>query len=194
MGYIGKKFSERAYDAYCENIKPYSQFSKDDILEHYSRQFIKDLNLEKYSLNVLKKVFLEYDSWHHVGSYYNEIDFYKLSDENDILEENSIQEIKDYLNLIKEELKKERLESKKEKTNKPLEKVYFEYEEDITNGYGRWRNWKEYHAYGIKKGNWIYTLNGKKKADGKHIFEIKVLNRAPAGTADEFKKIRKLVK
>ncbi len=186
MGYVGKKYSKNALNCYESEIYPLSYWSKDEILSHYSDEFISQFELTNKTKKVLQYCLLSYDSWHHTGSYYNQTDFYKLASEEELKEEFTPEEFINFLDLAKIETAKKKA-VKKECT---VEKVYVEYEENISS-YRNYPNFKKFKAYGVKKGNWIYTLRGKKKADGSHVFKVETLKRAPAGTAEEFQRIRR---
>lgn len=190
MGYIGNKMSERAYEAYESGEKPLSKWTKTEIINtvlDYRYDFEYD-ELKKYSKDALK-VFLTYSSWHHTGSYFNETSFYSL-------DESFIENEKDYifevLNEKVKELKKEKEEKKIQKVEEKLEKCHFIYTE--FEGTRKHPKAVDREAYGIIKGNWIYTEFGKKSLNGKYIYKVKKFDRAPRGTAQIFKNIEKRIK
>ena len=138
--------------------------------------------------------------WHHCGgkSFYNEIDFYDLSDLKNYLESNPDDSIL--------ELKEKWKESKKQKNQKSIRPVY-----------GYWQVWKGKRRkelsghttfYGIKSGNWITLPDGKrKKANGNGLWwapfnemslEKNPPLRLPKGSKDytacDMTEIRKVVK
>ena len=49
-------------------------------------------------------------------------------------------------------------------------------------------------AYGIIKGDWVYTEYGKKSLKGKYVHITKEFDKAPCGTAAIFKSIEKRIK
>lgn len=187
MAYIGQKMSERAAIAYENGEKPLSKWSKVEIINtvlDYRDDFEYD-ELNKYSKDVLK-CFLTYSSWHHTGSYFNNTDFYSL-DEDFI--ENKKYYIFEVLNKKVKELKREKEEKKIQKDEEKLEKCHFVYTE--FEGTRKHPKAVDCEAYGIIKGNWIYTEFGKKSLNGKYIYNVKKFDRAPRGTAQIFKNIEK---
>lgn len=190
MGYIGNKMSVRAYEAYESSEKPLSKWTKTAIINtvlDYRNDFKYD-ELKKYSKDVLK-VFLTYSSWHHTGTYFNETEFYSL-------DESFIENEKDYifevLNKKVKELKREKEEKKIQKDKEKLEKCHFVYTE--FEGTRKHPKAVDREAYGIIKGNWIYTEFGKKSLNGKYIYKVKKFDRAPRETAQIFKNIEKRIK
>lgn len=81
MGYIGTKMSERAFEAHQNGEKPYSQWSKEDLLDSLPVEIQE--KAKKLTLSELRCRLLHYSSWHHTGTYYNRTDFYEI-DENQI--------------------------------------------------------------------------------------------------------------
>ena len=190
MGYIGNKMSVRAYEAYEGGEKPLSKWSKNDIIEAMMecRDDFEENELKKYSREALT-IFLDYSSWHHTGSYFNETTFYSFDEDfSERKKENIIEALDERM----EELKKEREEKKEAKKIEKLEKChfgYFEFEGTRKHPKSVYRE-----AYGIIKGNWIYMESGKKSLNGKYIRNIKKFDRAPRGTAAIFKSIEKKIK
>lgn len=87
-GYIGKKMSVRAAEAYDSGEMPLSKWSKTKIVSSIN-EFMKDdeweihFDLEKFkklSLNEMRS-FLYASSWHHTGSFYSKTKFYSLDGE-----------------------------------------------------------------------------------------------------------------
>lgn len=195
-GYVGCKMSERAQDAYDNGEKPMSKWSKWDILSELEYDLDDDTfaKLSKYSTQALKSVCLEWTSWHHTGSYANETDFYKVIDGRDA---NLNQMFMD-LDAEEKELKEFRKRQREEKRllESIEEKCYFEY--------GVWTGTKKhpklyyYKAYGIKKGDWIYYMDGsflkKKKASGNYVNILQTFDRAPKGKAEKYNEIKKEMK
>lgn len=195
-GYVGCKMSERAQEAYDNGERPMSKWNKWDILSELEYDLDDEaiVKLSKYSVQALKNVCLEWTSWHHTGSYANETDFYKVIDGRDA---NLNQMFMD-LDAEEKELKEFRKRQREEKRllESTEEKCYFEY--------GVWTGTKKhpklyyYKAYGIKKGDWIYYMDGsslkKKKASGNYVNVLHTYNRAPKGKAYIFNRIKKQIK
>lgn len=196
-GYIGCKMSERAQQAYCNGEKPFSKWSKADILrglEYYADKDVVNKMFKKYSADTLRYIFLEYTGWHHTGSYANITEFYQIAGFNS----KDLDRIINELDEKEKELKEFRKRQKEEKRllESTEEKCYFEF--------GVWSGTKkhpklDYHkAFGVKKGNWIYYKDGsllkKKKASGNYVNILQTYNRAPKGKAYIFNRIKKELK
>lgn len=85
-GYIDKKMSVRANNAYLNGEMPLSKWTKSTILDNIADIAedndidIDKLNLNKLSLKELQSNFLSNSSWHHTGKFYNQTDFYKINE------------------------------------------------------------------------------------------------------------------
>jgi hypothetical protein len=184
MGYIGNKMSVRAYEAYEGGEKPLSKWTKKDIIEGVlnNRDDFSLDELNKYHKESLK-CFLTLSSWHHTGSYFNETDFYSLYDDFIELEKDRIIKVLDGC--------EKDLKSSKQKVE-PLRKCFITYIE--------WAGTRKHpkaidrEAYGIIKGDWVYTEYGKKSLKGKYVHITKEFDKAPCGTAAIFKSIEKRIK
>ena len=78
MGYIGTKMSERAFEAHNNGEKPYSQWSKEDLLYCLPSAIFEQA--KKLTLSELKSELLYNSSWHHTGNCFNRTDFYAIDD------------------------------------------------------------------------------------------------------------------
>lgn len=195
-GYVGCKMSERAKEAYDSGERPMSKWNKWDIICELENDLDDDAiaKLSKYSAQALKNVCLEWTSWHHTGSYANETDFYSVMDGRNA----DLDQVFSDLDEEEKVLKEARIRQREEKRllESTEEKCYFEF--------GVWTGTKkhpklDYHkAYGIKKGVWIYYMDGsflkKKKASGNYVNVLQTYNRAPIGKAYIFNKIKKELK
>lgn len=195
-GYVGCKMSERAKEAYDNGERPMSKWNKWDILNELEYDLDDDTiaKLSKYSTQTLKNVCLEWTSWHHTGSYANETDFYAVMDGknadliqvfSDLDEEEKV--LKEFRKRQKEE--KRLLESTEEK-------CYFRF--GVWSGTKKHPKLVYYRTYGIKKGVWIYYMDGsslkKKNASGNYVNVLQIYNRAPKGKAHIFNRIKKELK
>lgn len=195
-GYVGCKMSERAQEAYDNGERPMSKWNKWDILSELEYDLDDDTiaKLSKYSTQALKNVCLEWTSWHHTGSYANETDFYAVMDGknadliqvfSDLDEEEKV--LKEFRKRQKEE--KRLLESTEEK-------CYFRF--GVWSGTKKHPKLVYYRTYGIKKGVWIYYMDGsslkKKNASGNYVNVLQIYNRAPKGKAHIFNRIKKELK
>ena len=79
MGYIGTKMSERAMDAHNNGEKPFSQWSKAELLACLPSAVLD--NAKKLTIGELRGELLHYSSWHHTGSCYNQPNFYSISED-----------------------------------------------------------------------------------------------------------------
>lgn len=181
-GYVGYSMSIRANNAYKTGEKPFSKWTKKDLLDILENEHNIDISdLKKYKLKTLKEYFLTRTSWHHTSSYFNETDFYGI-------DEDLLTNI-DYDKLNELEIDNSKKEHEPEKE---LEKV------KVT--YGVWVGTRKHPKlefkteYGVKCGNWIYLEYEKIKADRKHIEIEEVYEKAPRGTAKVFNKILKKLK
>ena len=81
-GYVGYRMSKRAVDAYDRGERPFSKWSKADMLDE-----VEDLNpsifdkCKKLSVSELRYFLLQYSSWHHTSSFYNSTDFYAIRED-----------------------------------------------------------------------------------------------------------------
>ena len=178
MGYIGTKMSERAMEAHNNGEKPYSQWSKEDLLDCLPSALFEQA--KKLTLNELKSELLYTSSWHHTGSYFNNTDFYSLDEDFIELSKNEIVEV---LNNRMSESKKAKEAKKEEK----LQKCFITYVE--WEGTRKHPKAVDREAYGIIKGNWVHTEYGKKSLNGKYVHVVKEFDKAPRGTAQIFKNI-----
>lgn len=82
-GYIGQSHSVRAEEALQRGARPLSGWSKADILEElesiYGEDFAK--RAKALTLAELRDQVLEFDSWHHFGKYFNEVNMYVVRDD-----------------------------------------------------------------------------------------------------------------
>lgn len=175
-GYVGSKMSIRAKEAYGYGAKPYTKWSKQDILDELGE---KSSSVKKYSVSTLREYFLVFDSWHHTSSFFNKTDFYTVGD----------------FDINFEELDAIEKRNKEEKEKAKLEKPILAYCK-----YGVWSGTKRHpklmfeEDYCIVKNNWAYFSFGKKSLDGKHIEILEKYTRAPKGKGDIFKEIRRKYK
>ena len=170
--YIGKKMSANAVAAYERGLKPFSKWTKADILKgikevvQFEEEEIK--KLKTYNLATLREL-LTVREWHHTGKCYNKTDFY------DIQNFSSSQEVFEFLEDHKHELKRKL----------PAPPVF---------GFGKWEYWervvinhfgkKAYRLYtedsfGELRGNWFYYEEGKKNYNSEHFlafYEVPLLN------------------
>lgn len=186
MAYIGKRMSERAFNAYQEGAKPLSKWTKEEIMDHIrSLDPSKAQKLLKAKKQVLVQAFLKNTSWHHTGSFYNKTDFYEFDD--DAVEEITDSEIEKLLAAA----------TKKEEKVSDLEDVYFEWIE--FEGTKRFPKKVQKSGYGVKKGNWIYMIDiydtiSKKKANGNWILKIESVKRVSRDVRKTLNRIKKEIK
>ena len=90
MGYIGQRMSERAAEAYDMGEKPFSKWTKSDIIERLQKLIDSgDLEsseedmkrIKRLTSKTVKYAFLKKSSWHHTGKYFKETDFYDITDD-----------------------------------------------------------------------------------------------------------------
>ena len=90
MGYIGQRMSESAAAAYDMGEKPFSKWTKSDIIERLQKLIDSgDLEsseedmkrIKRLTSKTVKYAFLKKSSWHHTGKYFKETDFYDITDD-----------------------------------------------------------------------------------------------------------------
>lgn len=174
-GYYKYSMSNNALDAYRDNEKPMTKWTKEDIidavedLEEYEISF--DVNLlKKLTAKELKETCLRYSSMHHTSKMYNYTTFYKVDVEN----------------LTNERINQIILARKVEKKEKPIPKLEYAVIE-----YGVWEGTRNHpkltwvKADCILKDNWAYIIENfygkpkRKKTDGNYIQIISKSSRKP---------------
>lgn len=156
-GYKKFSMSNNAVAAYENGEKPFSKWTKQDIIEEIEKLLKKNelsLNcsiekLRKAPVKVLRNLCLSYSSWHHTSNHYNKTDFYSL-------DTSEIEKI----------------------TNKTLDEEIFENKSKIAENQveEKWKcaflEWggtrkhpvaKEITEVGIVKGDWFIRADGSKK-------------------------------
>ncbi len=156
-GYSGFSMSNNAIAAYENGEKPYSKWTKRDIIEAIEdlikeEEIILNCSLEKLKIipvKTLKEMCLTYSSWHHTSNHYNKTDFYSISI-------NKIEELTD------DKINKIIIESKSEKEKQITEErwkcAFLEW-----GGTRKHPVAKEIIEEGIVRGDWFYRKNGTKK-------------------------------
>ena len=80
-GYYRYSMSNNAISAYDDGLKPFSKWSKTDILCAIKKISPETAELAiKLHLDELRKEFLKEMEWHHTSSYYNVTEFYGIDD------------------------------------------------------------------------------------------------------------------
>lgn len=96
-GYRGFSMSNNAVDAYNSGEKPFSKWTKSEILKEIESLNVKTFELfKKMKVKTLKDNFLYKSSWHHSSKFYNEVDFYSV--DTDKIESISEKELNELLN------------------------------------------------------------------------------------------------
>ena len=154
-GYHGFSMSNRAIEAYKNGEKPFSKWTKQDILdviEEYKQEsddptvhlfYTVFYELAKVSASVLKTHLLQKSSWHHTGKFFNCTDFYSI--DFDLIDSLDLKTVKDWQ---QEKVKKEVEQVKR------YECVYLEW-----SGTRKHPKANEVQSKGIIKGNWFYPDN-----------------------------------
>jgi len=177
--------SNRAVEAYDYGAMPKSKWSKSALVSGIVSEIFggriepeAQKALNAHSINFLRKNFLEYDSWHHTGKYYNHSEFFRVA----ALGEAEAIEI-----LQKKEVKAPEVKD-------PAIPARADWVEFVRTS----RGWKaeEYSVHGrIVDHTWFYGLNGsKKKLGGKNFHwigceerELKAAWKKKNGTIKGFK-------
>ncbi len=197
-GYNGYSMSNNACDAYASGEKPRNQWTKSDILDalrieaEYTQEQLAQLR--KYSVETIRCYFLRNSSWHHTSMYYNVTYFYDL-DFNNL--ENEFSKVIEDLEKIEKVVKEEKEEKEKNKKSFTLAQVkYLEW-----TGTRKHPKAEEKIGYALidANRNWAYicidSYEVKKKSIISNGFKIlEEYKRAPKGTAEIFKSIKKNIK
>ena len=88
MAYINYSMSENAVRAYSDGEKPFSKWTKTEILGNIGAIYGPGAAsfCKKFSTAFLKESFLDLSSWHHTSKFFNKTCFYSFN-ENLELEE-----------------------------------------------------------------------------------------------------------
>lgn len=176
--------------AYESGEMPLSKWSKKLILQHVHPVVIDRLNLKAVTLDVLKEWALEYVCDHHSSKLYNRTAFYGVREEiSAACDADSLasigweSELRTLASLVGRKTVK-----KIEESPKRLCRVEFDEWDQ------RAKKFRHFEAYAVVIGNWALCEGGKrKKVDGSHFTVIETYTRAPRGTAEIFRDLRKLV-
>lgn len=99
--------SNNAVDAYNSGEKPFSKWTKSEILNEIESLNVKTFELfKKMKVKTLKNNFLYKSSWHHSSKFYNEVDFYSV--DIDKIESVSEKELNELLNASVKKRKRKR--------------------------------------------------------------------------------------
>lgn len=78
MGYIENRMSVRAAEAYDAGEKPYSRWTKSELLDCLPMAIYEQA--KKLTAEELKYELLCISSWHHTGKYFNQTNFYSVDE------------------------------------------------------------------------------------------------------------------
>lgn len=174
--------SNNAYAAYQDNIRPYSRWGKQDILDALPAGVVEEYGLQKYPLWFLKEALLQQESWHHTGKMYNRTNFWEV-----VAPECSVNE---FNQLYAACLLRQEKETKKRPSAK-FRKVKVKYLQWGKRG----GTPTEHTEYGVMHKNFVYLeTGGRKRVDGNYIDVIETYDRAPRGTGEVFRKILDRIK
>lgn len=156
-GYCGYSMSNNAVQAYADGERPFSRWTKKEILEIIEDMMkTKELTLlcsmeklRKTPAEVLKNACLSYSSWHHTSNHYNRTDFYSVSPEK-------IARLTD--ELLEEKIKESKAEKEEKEKEEKWRCVFLEW-----GGTRRHPKATEITEDGIVKGDWFIRANGQKK-------------------------------
>lgn len=156
-GYRNFSMSNNAVSAYESGERPFSKWTKKDILEEISQMTAEEelsLNcdfeqLKKVPAQPLKELCLSYSSWHHTSSHFNKTDFYSIDADK-------------IGNLTNERIAAEIAKWKKQNSQKPIEVkwkcAFLEW-----GGTRKHPKPKEIIEIGTVKGDYFYREDGSKK-------------------------------
>lgn len=153
MSYINFSMSVNAANAYSDNIKPKSRFSKNDFIEAVEDETKKKI-IRSAPVALLRSELLNYSEWHHTSIFYNQTDFYKIRDD---LEEMSTDELMQIL-------------EPKPKQEKQDRRAFCRFL--VWSGTRKHPKAKKEESEGVIRGKWFYLPAGNRKnidANGFHI-------------------------
>lgn len=174
-GYKGHSMSNNAVAAYANGERPYSKWTKADILDEltameYHSELVKELTASE-----LKALFLRRSSWHHTSSHFNRTDFYSITDDvNDAMIQWMI----------------DQRTPKQPKKASPLIKAKVHYLEWA--GTRKHPKAIEHEGYALLNDSWAFLPDGTKKSrSAKGFYIIETYSKAPKGTSGIFKEIER---
>ena len=153
-GYAGYRMSNNAVQAYSDGEKPYSKWSKADIIGVLRDEGVPETQIafvKRIPLKELKALGLRKTSWHHTSSHYNATDFYTV----DIDRLSTI----DYIP-----------QSEPKAEPKAEEKWYAEYL--IWSGTRKYPKATTMQSMGVVRGNWFYLPDGTRKSINSRGFRL----------------------
>lgn len=172
-GYHGYSMSNNAVAAYYNGEKPYSKWTKSDILDEIPDN-LKE-SAKKLTLSEIRSLFLKWTSWHHTSSMYNRTDFYSVCADGVTV------------NQIEFTIVQRQPKVKKAKPAAVKAQVQ----------YGEWEGTRKHPklvhktSYAIIIDKWAYLPDKKIRTDRKHFTILATFDRAPKGTATIFKDIER---
>lgn len=161
-GYRGFSMSNNAVDAYNSGEKPFSKWTKSEILKEIESLNVKTFELlKKMKVKTLKDNFLYKSSWHHSSKFYNEVDFYSV--DTDKIESISEKELNELLNIS----------AKKEKKKEVIGEI-------TVQVWGGTRKHPKVIGYdtqkGIVKGDFLYFDGGRYKITAHKVVTFKIIS------------------
>ena len=152
-GYKGYSMSNNAVNAYENGEKPFSKWTKADIVREIRNSELEfDFAIEKIKkvpVKVLRSRCLTKTSWHHTSSYYNTTDFYSVD--------------LDFLMEIDNEQIDEWIEIHNKNKNEEIKEEKWECEFLEWSGTRKHPKATEITEIGVVKGDWFYRQDGTKK-------------------------------
>lgn len=173
-GYYNYEMSNNAVSAYNYGEMPMSKWDKASILAEIERiieeEKISVLDMgtvEKLTKTELADTFLKWSSWHHTSSYYRKTEFYRI-EVGDI-------DTAEVLSIIA---------NRQPKGKKPapvaVPITYADISYGVWEGSRKYPKLERYTAKAVVRGNWAYTLDGKKKKiDGQYFTILKSYDHIP---------------
>lgn len=161
-GYRGFSMSNNAADAYNSGEKPFSKWTKKEILKEIESLNVKTFELfKKMKVKTLKDNFLYKSSWHHSSKFYNEVDFYSV--DIDKIESVSEKELNNLLNIS----------AKKEKEKEVIGEITVQ----VWGGTRKHPKIIDYDTRkGIVKGDFLYFDGGRYKITAHKVVSFKIIS------------------
>lgn len=186
MAYVNQSMSVRAANAYEHGERPISRWSKRAILDAALDEGFgaaDEKRLASYPLPALRAALLSPSGWHHTSKMFNRTNFYMFDADPD-----DVNALFPRLDALAADARKAKAEHDEARPVKALIE------------YGEWEGSRSHPrlvtstAHAVIIGGWAVLADGwRKRLAGRHMRVLARYDRAPRGTAAEYRLIMKHV-
>lgn len=186
MAYVNQSMSVRAANAYERGERPTSRWSKRAILDAAMAEGFDSDEVKKlaaYPLSALRAALLSMSGWHHTSKMFNRTDFYMFD-----ADPADADALFPRLDALAADARKAKAEHDEARPVKALIE------------YGEWEGSRNHPrlvtmtSRAVIVGGWAVLADGRrKKLSGRHMRVLARYDRAPRGTADEYRLIMRHV-